>query len=82
MGQAAIPIAVAVAAAVAGAGAAAVLAPTPKAVSATPPVTRNAAAEFAMRDRDLRLRRGAGANEITGGGAEAPSTGGKTLLGQ
>lgn len=31
---------------------------------------------------ELRRRRGAGAYELTGGGAEAPSGGGKTLLGQ
>jgi hypothetical protein len=52
-----------------------------------PPVTpivptRNAAADAMRRDDALRRRRGAGANELTGGGAEAVTPGGKTLLGQ
>lgn len=54
----------------------------PKPPAAPLAVTRNAAAEAAMRDDMMRRRRGAGANEITGGGAEARSPGGKALLGQ
>ncbi|WP_414902471.1 hypothetical protein ACMT1E_04375 [Sphingomonas flavalba] len=54
----------------------------PKPVAQTMPATRNAAAEAAMRDDELRRRRGAGANELTGGGAEAVTPGAKTLLGQ
>ena len=44
--------------------------------------TRNAAADAIRQDDALRRRRGAGANELTGGGAEAVTPGGKTLLGQ
>jgi hypothetical protein len=52
-------------------------------VAAPPPVvTRNAAAENARRYDELRKRRGAGANELTGGGAEPVTPGGKVLLGQ
>lgn len=57
----------------------------PAASAGAPPVpSRNLAYEAARRNMDsLRRRRGAGANEITGGGAEAPrSPGAKTLLGQ
>lgn len=54
----------------------------PKAPQATPPITRNDAAEAARRSAEFRKRKGAGANELTGGGAEASSGGGKTLLGQ
>lgn len=56
-------------------------APTPQ--MATPVVTRDAAAEAARRDDELRRRRGAGANVAAGtGGSEARSAGGKVLLGQ
>lgn len=82
MGQAAVPIIAAVAAAAVGAGAGAVLAPKPKLPPAPPPITRNEAAAQASADKTFRQRIGAGANEITRGGAEAPSSGGKTLLGQ
>jgi hypothetical protein len=82
MAQAAIPIAVAVIGAAVGAGAGALLAPKPQMPQQVKPITRNDAAAAASRDREFRLRRGAGANELTGGGAEAPSPGGKTLLGQ
>lgn len=57
----------------------------PKAAPAPAPpptVTRNAAAEAARRDDELRRRRGAGANELTGGGAEARTPGAKELLGE
>ncbi|HEX8400514.1 MAG TPA: hypothetical protein VF628_02295 [Allosphingosinicella sp.] len=50
--------------------------------AAQPVATRNMAAEAAHREGLLRKRRGAGANELTGGGAEASTPGGKTLLGQ
>jgi hypothetical protein len=54
----------------------------PASVSPLPVPTINMAAEAARRDDELRRRRGAGANELTGGGAEAMTAGGKTLLGQ
>jgi hypothetical protein len=60
-------------------------APKPGAMASSlpPPVpTRNVAAENARRRDVLRRRRGQGANELTGGGAEAATPGGKTLLGQ
>jgi hypothetical protein len=47
------------------------------------PPSRDMAAELAARRADeLRRRRGAGANELTGGGAEPVTPGAKTLLGQ
>jgi hypothetical protein len=69
-------------ASVAGAGAAALLAPKPKLPASPPPITRNDAAAQASADKTFRQRIGAGANELTRGGAEASSSGGKTLLGQ
>jgi hypothetical protein len=69
-------------AAAAGAGAGALLAPKTAIPKATPVPTRNVAAAAAANDGLYRRRRGAAANELTGGGAEAPSPGGKTLLGQ
>lgn len=57
--------------------------PKPKPAPVQPrPITRNMAAEAARQGDRLRRRRGAGANELTGGGAEASTPGGKTLLGQ
>lgn len=53
----------------------------PKSPSAPPAISRNDAAMAAARSDEFRRRRGAGANEITGG-AEASSGGGKSLLGQ
>jgi hypothetical protein len=47
-----------------------------------PVPTRNAAAAAAGEEDALRRRRGARANDLTGGSAEASSPGGKTLLGQ
>jgi hypothetical protein len=67
-----------------GAALASVLSKKKKKKPAAQPVatpTRNAAAENARRFDELRRRRGAGANELTGGGAEARSPGGKVLLG-
>ncbi|ARS27622.1 hypothetical protein [Sphingomonas sp. KC8] len=47
------------------------------------PVTRDDAAAQMQADDDLRRRRGAGANLLTGpSGAEARTAGGKVLLGQ
>jgi hypothetical protein len=54
----------------------------PKTPPMPPPITRNEAAAQASTDRTFRQRIGAGANEITRGGAEAATGGGKTLLGQ
>jgi hypothetical protein len=54
----------------------------PKTPPVPPPITRNDAAAQASADRTYRTRLGAGANEITRGGAEAPTSGGKMLLGQ
>lgn len=83
MAQAALlPLALAVGGSLLGAGAAAILAPKPKLPPQVPPVMRNTAAEQASADKTFRQRLGAGANEITGGGAEAARSGGKTLLGQ
>lgn len=50
----------------------------------TPVVDQSAALDAANQQAadDLRRRRGAGANELTGGGAEASTPGAKTLLGQ
>lgn len=82
MGQAVLPIAIAVASAAAAAGASELLAPKPKLPARQIVPTRNDAAIAANQDRQFRQRRGAAANELTGGGAEAPSPGGKQLLGQ
>jgi hypothetical protein len=56
----------------------------PKTVSQPAPLpTINNADALAASQRDaIRRRRGAGANELTGGGAEAVTPGGKALLGQ
>lgn len=54
----------------------------PKPARTPPPITRNDAAASVRMSDSMRKRRGAGANELTGGGAEASSGGGKTLLGQ
>lgn len=83
MAQVAIPIGLALAGGAAGAVASKVLAPKPAATPMPQPLpTRNMAAEAARAGDQWRRRRGAGANELTGGGAEARSPGGKTLLGQ
>lgn len=47
-----------------------------------PVPTPNLAENLANQNDALRRRRGAGANELTGGGAEAVTPGGKALLGQ
>lgn len=54
--------------------------PAPIAAPVVP--TNNMAEGLAMQSDALRRRRGAGANELTGGGAEAATPGGKVLLGQ
>lgn len=82
MGAAAVPIAIAVVGSVAAAGAQALMSSKPKIPAAPPPINRNIAADAARQDTEFRRRRGAGANELTGGGAEAQTGGGKVLLGQ
>jgi len=55
----------------------------PKPQAQTPAITRNDAAERAYALDEIRKRKGYGANLITGaGGAEARTSGGKTLLGE
>lgn len=55
----------------------------PKAPAAQPIVDQAAAMAAANGDTadQLRRRRGAAANELTGGGAEAQTPGGRALLG-
>jgi hypothetical protein len=89
--QLALPIALVAGGALLGGVAAKALAPkapTTASVLQTPGVkappipTPTMAADQLSQSDAFRRRRGAAANELTGGGAEAPSPGAKTLLGQ
>lgn len=82
MAQAAIPIGMAIAGSIVAAGASTLLMKKPQLPGRTPVMTRNDAAADARNSTEFRRRRGAGANELTGGGAEASTGSGKTLLGQ